>query len=139
MGLIVAIFLAWPTFGISLVVYAVVKFALHANRKQKIIQEAIKHLARENDAMGTSYREISFNQANSYAGSDYCQIIKIENGITYFTTRIDNNNYIVELKKTPDGFGSILNAKIDKIANLHEAAKDLPREFSKELRDIFGN
>lgn len=135
MKVIIALILAIPTYGVSLLILFL--YMLYKAKSVKPnMEKAIVYLSKNESAIGTCFKEISYPQALAYAN----ELGVITNQIgpyIEFEIRIDEKNYAVTLNKEPGGSGAILNARnFDWVKNVyswflnHMGRQNLP-EISK--------
>ena len=108
MKIIIALILAIPTYGLSLLILLAYWFCKTKNLKGNM-EKAIVYLS-DNNYPGTCFNEISYPQAVCYAG-DMGQITYQEGLYIEFSIQINRKKYQVDLNREPNGNGAILRAK----------------------------
>jgi len=118
MKFIIALILAIPTYGVSLLIlflYMIYK----AKSVKPNMEKAIKYLSKRESAIGTCFKEISYPQALGYA-SELGTITNQRGPYIEFEVQIDEKSYAVTLNKEPIGRGAILTAKnFDWVKNVY--------------------
>ena len=83
-------------------------------RKNQMIEWAIETLGREGSAMGTAYEEISYADVVKYMRGRNCNplnsIKNPANGWIDFEAVVKGKKYVVTLRRTFDGGGSVLTS-----------------------------
>jgi len=110
MKFIVALLLAIPTYGISLVLLFIYMF-FKTSSFSKNIKKAIVYLSTDSHPLGTCFEEIHYAQALAYA-DEVGSITSHSGQYVEFTVEIDGVNYFVTLNREPGGNGAILTSKI---------------------------
>ncbi|WP_296125485.1 hypothetical protein [Pseudomonas sp. Ga0074129] len=86
-----------------------------ASKKHQMIEWAIETLGREGSIVGTAYKEISYNDVQSYMQKSTCRPINsikdAQNGWIDFEAAVKGQKYVVTLSRTFDGHGSVLTSK----------------------------
>lgn len=86
-----------------------------ASKKHKMIEWAIETLGREGSIVGTAYKEISYDDVQSYMQKPTCRPIKsikdAQNGWIDFEAAVKGQKYVVTLSRAFDGHGSVLTSK----------------------------
>jgi hypothetical protein len=109
MKVIIALILAIPTYGLSLLILLAYWFYKTKDLKANM-EKAIVHLSNNKHSLGTCFNEISYPQAVGYAG-EMGQITYQQGSYIEFSIQINRKKYQVTLNSEPDGDGAVLNAK----------------------------
>jgi hypothetical protein len=110
MKFIIALALAIPTYGISLVVLFIYIY-FKTSSFSKNMKNAIVYLSTDSHPLGTCFEEIHYAQALAYA--DEVGSIRSQSGqYIEFNVEIDGVEYFVTLNREPNGNGAILTSKI---------------------------
>ncbi len=110
MKLLIALILAIPTYGLSLLIFFVYMI-FKTSKVKPTMEKAITYLATDSSPLGTCFSEISYPQALGYA-SEVGTIQKKVNSYVEFTVDINGLDYLVTLNKEPTGNGAILTSRI---------------------------
>lgn len=110
MKFIIALVLAIPTYGISIILLFIYMYfktsSFSSNMKKGIV-----HLSTDSYPLGTCFEEIHYAQALAYA-DEVGSIISKSGQYVEFNVEIDGINYFVTLNREPGGNGAILTSKI---------------------------
>ena len=109
MKFIIALVLAVPTYGVSILILFAYMFYKTKNLKTNM-EKAIVYLSNDNHFQGTCFDEISYTQAIGYA-SETGQITDQVGLYIEFKVEINEKKYEVTLNREPNRDGAILNAK----------------------------
>jgi hypothetical protein len=110
MKFIIALLLAIPTYGISLVLLFVY-MSFKTLSFSKNIKKAIVFLSTDSNPLGACIEEIHYAQALAYA-DEVGSITSRRGQYVEFTVEIDEVNYFVKLSREPGGNRAILTSRI---------------------------
>ncbi|MBT4290056.1 MAG: hypothetical protein HOD92_22250 [Deltaproteobacteria bacterium] len=110
MKFIIALVLAIPTYGMSLIILIAYLFIKHLNFS-KNMEKAIVYLSSDSYPLGTCFDEIRYAQALAYA-DEVGNIISKRGQYVEFEVKINGDSYFVTLNREPDRNGAILTSKI---------------------------
>lgn len=115
---IIALVLAIPTYGVSLLILFL--FMIYrAKRVKSNLQKAIVYLSKNESIIGTCFKEISYQHAHAYASE--LGVMTYQSGpYIEFEVQIDEKSYAVTLNREPNGNGAVLTAKnFDWVKNVY--------------------
>ena len=115
---IIALVLAIPTYGVSLLMLFL--FMIYKAKSVKSnLQKAIVYLSNNESIVGTCFKEISYQHARTYANE--VGMITYQSGpYIEFEVQIDEKSYAVTLNREPNGNGAVLTAKnFDWVKNVY--------------------
>lgn len=113
LSFIIALLLAWPTFGLSLVAL-VIYTVLKMQSRRQLVDGLLVSLAREGSIIGTAIPELTYDGARNYIDGNCRDIGTIDNplnGWIEFERFVDGRRYVGELTRTHDGRGAVLKAR----------------------------
>ncbi len=112
MKFIVALVLAIPTYGISIILlFIYVHFKTRMYYKNSNIKEVIVYLSEDSYIVGRCFGDIYYMEALAYAS--IIGSIQTQRGqYVEFNVKIDGVNYFVTLDREPNGNCAILRSKI---------------------------
>jgi len=109
MPIIIALVLAIPTYGISLVVVFIYYLFKMGDAHEKV-ETAIKHKLYDKGVGAIAFDDISFAEALSYSLKDEVKITYQENNYIEFEVNLDNKLLLVVIGKEPLGNNLMINS-----------------------------
>ncbi len=107
---ILALALAIPTYGISIILLFIYMY-LKTSNLSKNMEKAIVNLSTDSYPLGTCFKEIQYVQALAYA-DEVGNIISQSGKYIEFNVEIDRVEYRVSLNQEPNGNSAILTSNI---------------------------